>query len=222
MNFSSPQHQIHFRLRGRHVAAYAGFLLLGIMTIANSVGLAHLNQPSHSAAYETPTRILDAQVADLKQQVDLLNSQPPSVTQSDFDTAYKSMQEKLANLELLQTQFQSNTVHTADFQAIENRIATIEKNIAAVRHNSASINAKQRRAHVTKEAVEPEPPFKFFAIELRGNKRFVSIAPLDMSSPNQIRLLREGENEGEWRLEKLEDHAAVFRVNGRLQRLAIP
>jgi hypothetical protein len=38
----------------------------------------------------------------------------------------------------------------------------------------------------------------------------------------ELRLLREGDAIGAWQLQVIEAHAAVFRVDGQTQRIALP
>ena len=42
------------------------------------------------------------------------------------------------------------------------------------------------------------------------------------TSLGSVRLLREGDAEGGWHLQSIEARAAVFRVDGQVQRLAVP
>ena len=75
------------------------------------------------------------------------------------------------------------------------------------------------------EAARPrivEPPFRLLGVELRGGERFLSVAPMAATSLGSVRLLREGDAEGGWHLQSIEARVAVFRVDGQVQRLAVP
>ena len=68
----------------------------------------------------------------------------------------------------------------------------------------------------------PEPPFRVLGVELRGGERFLSITSTAAASLAGARLLREGDADGGWHLQSIEARAAVFRVDGQVQRLAVP
>ena len=57
---------------------------------------------------------------------------------------------------------------------------------------------------------------------LRGGERFLSIAAPGVAAVRELRLLREGDAIGAWQLQVIEAHAAVFRVDGQTQRIAMP
>ena len=59
-------------------------------------------------------------------------------------------------------------------------------------------------------------------LELRGGERFLSIAAPGVAAVRELRLLREGDAIGAWQLQVIEAHAAVFRVDGQTQRIALP
>ena len=59
-------------------------------------------------------------------------------------------------------------------------------------------------------------------VELRAGERFLSILPTDAAALAQARLLRAGETEAGWRLEVMEDGAAVFRHGDEVRRLTVP
>jgi hypothetical protein len=68
----------------------------------------------------------------------------------------------------------------------------------------------------------PEPPFSVVGVELRGGERFLSVASLKASSVLDVWLLRAGDAVGAWHLQAIEARAAVFRVDGQTQRIALP
>lgn len=74
----------------------------------------------------------------------------------------------------------------------------------------------------------PESPtFRVMGVEVRGGERFVAILPVGKAGLNQARLLRPGETEGAWKLDDIEDQAAVFRSaqagsENVTRRLALP
>lgn len=66
------------------------------------------------------------------------------------------------------------------------------------------------------------PPFAVLGIELRGGEEFLTVAPHDAQSLAQVRMLRPGESEGEWKLERIEGRTAVFERAGNVERVPIP
>ena len=56
----------------------------------------------------------------------------------------------------------------------------------------------------------------------RGGERFLSVTAPKASSVLDVWLLREGDAVGAWHLLAIEARAAVFRVDGQTQRLALP
>ncbi len=92
---------------------------------------------------------------------------------------------------------------------------------ARMKRTAAPAAAPQRTAEAVKPKA-PEPPFSVAGLELRSGERFLSIAAPGVASERELRLLREGDAIGAWQLQAIEAHAAVFRVDGQTQRIALP
>lgn len=65
------------------------------------------------------------------------------------------------------------------------------------------------------------PPFKVLGVELRGGERLLSVQPAGGQSVTSVLLLGAGQHIGQWRLEAIEAHHAVFKVGARTHRIAI-
>ena len=91
-----------------------------------------------------------------------------------------------------------------------------------MRPASRSPAATPRRTAEAIKPKTPEPPFSVAGLELRGGERFLSIAAPGVAAVRELRLLREGDAIGAWQLQVIEAHAAVFRVDGQTQRIALP
>jgi len=103
-------------------------------------------------------------------------------------------------------------------QALQDRVSDIE---ARMKRTAAPAAAPRRIAEPAKPKV-PEPPFDIVGVELRGGERFLSVAAPRAPSVLDVWLLREGDAVGAWHLLAIEAHAAVFRVDGQTQRIALP
>ena len=100
-------------------------------------------------------------------------------------------------------------------QALQARVGDIE---ARMKRTAA---APRRTAELAKPKL-PEPPFNVVGVELRGGERFLSVTAPKASSVLDVWLLREGDAVGAWHLLAIEARAAVFRVDGQAQRIALP
>jgi hypothetical protein len=198
------------RARWPKIAAAVWLLLVSALSVINSVGLSRLAEQSRTNDQGAHIQALTTRVGDLEQQAAAQMRQPKPITQPDFDAARQALEARLDQVE----QAQGRTAHATDLQALQARVGQIETRLKKgppARHT----------AEATKPKV-PEPPFNAIGIELRGGERFLSIATPGASSLRELRLLREGEAIGIWQLQIIEAHAAVFRVEGQPQRIALP
>ena len=147
---------------------------------------------------------LNTRVAELEQQAAASKNQPKPVTQPDFEAARKALDERLTQVE----QAQAADAHAGDLQALQARMGDLE--------------ARMKRTAAPAKPKVPEPPFNVVGVELRGGERFLSVTAPKASSVLDVWLLREGDAVGAWHLLAIEARAAVFRVDGQTQRLALP
>jgi hypothetical protein len=200
------------RSRWLKIAAAAWLLLVSALAIVNSVGLSGLAEQSRGSAQDAHVQALASRLADVERHVEVAKRQPRPVAQSDFDAARHALEERLA-----QVAQQAAHAGTPDVQALQTRVGEIE-----ARLKKAPPAAAPRRAA---EASKPQvlvPPVHVVGLELRGGERFVSIALPGAGALRELRLLREGDAIGVWHLQAIEAHAAVFRMDGQTQRIALP
>lgn len=202
------------RTRWLHIAVAVALLLVSALSVVNSVGLSRLTERSQASAQDAHVQALNARVAELEQQAAASKGQPKPVTQPDFNAARQALDERLAQVE----QAQAADARAGDLQALQGRVGDIE---ARLKKATTPAAAPRRTAEPTKLKVA-EPPFDVVGVELRGGERFLSVAPLKASSVLDVWLLREGDAVGAWHLQAIEASAAVFRVDGGTQRIALP
>lgn len=199
------------RARWLKIAAAAWLLLVSVLAVVNSVGLSRLSEQSQASAQDAHVQALNTRVAELEQQSAASKRQPKPVAQPDFEAARKALDERLSQVE----QAQAADSRAGDLQA---RVGDIE---ARLKKAAAPAATPRRTAEAVKPKA-PEPPFSVAGLELRGGERFLSIAAPGVAAVRELRLLREGDAIGAWQLQVIEAHAAVFRVDGQTQRIALP
>jgi len=125
------------------------------------------------------------------------------------------LDERIARVEAAQS---ADTV-AIDLQTLQARVNGIEARLDKTRQTAA---APVRRAPEVAKPVAPVPPFQVVGVELRGGERFLSVVSPDAASLAGVRLLREGDSDGGWRLQSIEARSVVFQVSGQTQRIALP
>ncbi|ERY96113.1 hypothetical protein [Pseudomonas aeruginosa] len=203
--------------RGRwlKIAVSAWLLLVSVITVINSVGLSRLTEQTRRGEEAAQFKALSARVTDLAQQIDAGRRQPKPATQADFLKVRRALDERLAHTE----QAQAGLARASDVQALAARVAAIEEHQQQAHSLSATPTVRRR---VTTKPKMLEPPFRVVGMDVRGGERFLSIAAPAAASPANVRLLREGDTDSGWQLQSIDAHAALFLVNGKTQRVALP
>lgn len=202
------------RTRWLRIVATAWLLLVSAITIINSVGLSRLTEQTHRSRQDAQLKALTTRMSDLARQVDARQREPKPASQSDFAAARQALDERLTKVE----QAQAGNAHADDIQALQARVAAIETR----QQQAVQTVAPAGGRHATTKPKTPEPPFRVVGADLRGGERFLSITTSTTAKPGKVRLLREGDSEGDWQLQSVESHAALFVVNGRTRRVALP
>jgi hypothetical protein len=107
----------------------------------------------------------------------------------------------------------------ADLQSLQHQTQAFELQL---KHPSVSQPVIKPRRKIL---ITPKPAvlgFQIIGRELRGNERFLSIAPIGAQSLEQSHLLRIGETYDGWRLDGFDEQSAVFLGNGQTRRLSMP
>lgn len=196
------------------IAVGVGLALVSALVIVNSVGLARLTEQSRTSAQDAHVQALGSRVGELEQQAGALQRQPKPVAPADLDAARQALEARLSQVE----QAQATQPSSVDLDALRTRIGGIE---ARLKKSAAPAAVPRRSAEPAKPKV-PQPPFSVVGVELRGAERFLSVAAPKASSVLDVWLLREGDAVGAWHLQAIEPRAAVFRVDGQPQRIALP
>ncbi|MEW9897954.1 hypothetical protein ABWL39_04905 [Chitinivorax sp. PXF-14] len=214
MNIPQFPSDVEGRRRWPKIAAAVWLLFASVLAVVNSVGLSHLAEQSRTNAQDTHVQALVTRVGEVEQQVEEIKRQPKPIPQTDFDTARQALEERLAHVE----QAQATDAHGDDIKALQARVGVLEARLKKAAPSAAD-------PHKTAEAAKPkvpEPPFNVVGLELRGGERFVSIASRGAAALTELRLLRVGESIGAWQLQAIDAHAAVFRVDDQIVRVALP
>lgn len=207
-DFDTPEH----RLRWLHITALAWLLIISLIVIADHVVLSRLSPSADGSAQIDP---LGEQLAKLEQQIQTLQDQPTTVSQTDFDTAHQALADRLQQVEVGTT----SALHVDALNPIETRLAALEAGAAKQRRISA---ASRQHANAPTPPKIIAPPFSILGMERRGDERFVAIASDDSHASLQTRLLGLGDIEAGWRLDAIDNGAAIFLVDGQSRRIAVP
>ncbi|HOW49819.1 MAG TPA: hypothetical protein P5305_11040 [Rubrivivax sp.] len=202
------------RTRWTKIAAGVWLALVSVLAIVNSVALSRLAEQDRSSAQDTHVQALVARVSDLERQAEAAARQPKAITQADFEAARQALDARLAQVE----QAQATQTPTGDLDSLRSRLGDIEQRLK----KAAAPTTGPRRAPEPAPPKVPEPPFKVLGVELRGGQRFLSVSAPNALSVLDVWLLREGDAAGAWVLQTIEPRAAVFRVDGQTQRIALP
>lgn len=203
------------RTRWLKIAAAVWLLLTSTLAVVNSVGLSRLSEQAEASAQDAQVQALGLRLAELEQQAEVDRRRPEPLSQAEFATAQQALDERITRIEAAQ----SAENLAIDLQTLQARVHGIENRLEKARQATA-VSAR-RSPEATKPAV-PVPPFQVVGVELRGGERLLSVAPMAATSLGSVRLLREGDAESGWHLQSIEARAAVFRVDGQMQRLAVP
>ncbi len=151
------------------------------------------------------------------------------------------MQEQVSALSLAPAAL-TETRYAAERQALVDQVDAVKKNMAdfalaselqAVQEHMRAVDGRlqrTRRAEAspplsTKAPALPDaaiPPFAVLGMETRGGERFLSVAPRGARSLADVRLLRVGEAIESWVLAGFDNETALFQVDERQHRIALP
>jgi hypothetical protein len=152
---------------------------------------------------------LDVRIeAIIKQNVEQLNA-----SRIELADVRSALEARLLRVE--ETAARKHEEWASAQQTQSQRIDTLQADLNATKrpHEAAAPAAAPKTQPL------PQPPFEVIGIEVRHGERLLSILSRDARSANDIRLMREGEQIGEWTLHALEGKQALFRVAGQIRRL---
>ncbi|MEE5091724.1 hypothetical protein V2H26_17200 [Xanthomonas euvesicatoria] len=189
-------------------------LLLGIATVTNAVGLSRLAQETRSAYRDAEVQALATSVAQLRRAFDESRRRPAPVNESAFSAAQQAITDRIGRVE----QAQASMARADDVTALTTRMNALQTQLAE--HQTARPARVHARA-ATRDAAPTPPPFAVLGTELRAGVPFLVIVPPGVTSPSQVRLLRAGDQEGGWRLNGIEQDAALFTLRNQLRRVPV-
>lgn len=186
-------------------------------TTRMQVDIAQNPQERHVLALEETVAGLAGQLAVLQERPWVHQDQLLQV-QRELNERIRTMNDNLAGMakqsELLALQVQLQQLQH-DMQALQ------ALQSAPVATPSAPSQPGKARA-ARQDAANTTPPFRVLGVELRGGERLLSIQPAGETSVTSVLLLHAGQHIGQWRLEAIETHHAVFKVGERIRRIAVP
>ncbi|MDR1934506.1 MAG: hypothetical protein LBS49_02790 [Candidatus Accumulibacter sp.] len=219
------------------IAAIVGLLLAGavsLLLLFHSVELTRREAPRAPGAQEVRDAFIQAlasRVDALEQQAETFRRAPEAPTPADLDDLRQTLDERLARIEAAPP---AEAV-AAGLDALRLRLGEIETRLESAPPPSslpspppAPPPPAAAPPAAPKPVTEPskprtaKPPFSVLGVERRGGERFLAVAAPGARALSDVRLLREGDAAGAWRLQTIEAQAAVFRVDGRMLRVALP
>ncbi len=197
------------------VAAATWLLLISAVVVIDHVILSTRADRTEDAVPAMQLSELEAQLAELAREIEQQRQEPAALPLGRYESERVALDQRLEALEQA-----VDDRPTIDLQSLQTRIDRLEVRLATVRSAPTAASRPPVRAPARPRPIEPS--FRVIGVELRAGERFLSILPADAAALAQARLLRAGETEAGWRLEVMEDGAAVFRHGDEVRRLTVP
>lgn len=197
------------------VAAVTWLLLISAVVVIDHVILSTRADRTEDAVPAMQLSELEAQLAELAREIEQQRQGPAALPLGRYESERVALDQRLEALEQA-----VDDRPTVDLQSLQTRIDRLEVRLATVRSAPTAASRPPVRAPARPRPIEPS--FRVIGVELRAGERFLSILPADAAALAQARLLRAGETEAGWRLEVMEDGAAVFRHGDEVRRLTVP
>ncbi len=205
--------------------------LASILSIVNSAVLFRYLSEGKSDANDHRIQQLSSGLDSLSRRINALEHQPALMSVSDFSAARQALDMRLARLE----QDRTTSELGQRFDALQARVERLQTRPKIPAHPSARAgrHSDSKPSGASEAAlVQQGPPFRLLGLEVRGGERFVSILADTATAMGDARLLRPGDSQDTWRLESIEDDAAIFRhlpapgmppgAAAQTRRLALP
>lgn len=184
--------------------------------------LTEINASSTQHASQAEINELQGSVDRLQAQLESILQQPAAVTVDRFDKANEQLIAKLADVERT-----AQLAAPADaIKSFDDQVRSLTEQIAKIRRVSApprTATDGDRTVHpVPAAATIPDPPFTPLTIESRGGEQFLVVVPTGSRSVSDARLLRVGDTEQGWLLQRIGARVAEFRIEGQLRQITLP
>jgi hypothetical protein len=197
------------------VLIVAWLSLVSVCVLVNHLALSRLTKSASTNDLRSAVAALQDRVDDFAQQVAVTRRQPAPVSEKTFTSTQAEFNGRLTRIEHDLTA----ATPKEDVEILRNRVSALELRAADGAKRPAR-PAKSASSDASTPA--PEPPFMLLGIETRGGERFLAVAPEGVHALSQVRLLRPGDTQDNWRLEALSADVAEFRIDGHTQRVALP
>jgi hypothetical protein len=220
MNLSPIPSGSDGRMRWAMITAFVGLLLIGILTVINSVELSRLAEQNNTDHLDAQVQVLATHVADLVRQVEQARKLPDAVPLARYDAERQTAEQRLAVIE--------QALHARptddDLPLLRDRQTQLEERLTQFMALTATPAPTPTPVRPTPspQPKAAEPSFQVIGVERRADERFLAILPVRANSLSQVRLLRVGDRENSWRLDAIDDVAVTFSQAGKTRRLSLP
>ncbi|MGH8303228.1 MAG: hypothetical protein ACRET5_17400 [Steroidobacteraceae bacterium] len=211
------------RLLGIVAALWLALVLVIALVIVDHVRLLRWVEARPTVSEQTQVAQLEKKVVRLETSVAAIRGRPAPLSAVGYAKAEQTQNARLDEIE----QTLADAVMPADLAPLGLRLTQLESEVGRLRHPQPPHlrpipHTPERSLRVISEPADAPPPFTVLGTELRGGQQFLTVAPSGAHSLSQVRVLRPGECDGDWRLKVLEGQTAVFEIAGHLQRIPIP
>lgn len=201
--------------------ATAWLLLISAAAVINHVALSRLaEQVERSVVTDARVDALEQRLEEFAERFLLVEStREDALPQTRYETERAALEQRLSDLE----HTLANLPTAAPLQQLQLRLEQLEARLSAPRPTPTSApRPRPSPPAVTSAPPAIEPPFQVIGSELRAGEPFLSVLPRMASALAQVRLLRPGEADSGWRLERIEGNTAVFRQGEHTHHLPVP
>jgi hypothetical protein len=206
---------MNHRIPWTAIAVGIALLLVGTLTVINSVELSRLAEANPSGARDAQLQVIATHVADLAQEVEYARKRPEAVSLLRYDAEIETVEQRLTIIEQVLHERPAD-----DLQPLRNDLTQLEERLTQfMARTTAPAMAPTAVPTATPPPARPspspkaaEPPFQLIGIERRADERFLAILPAKADSLAQMRLLRVGDKEDGWRLDAIDDETATFKA----------
>ncbi|CAP41399.1 MULTISPECIES: hypothetical protein [Alcaligenaceae] len=191
--------------------------LIGLSVIV-ALGYLAMRDQTDQERLDSRLRRLEAQATGLTETIEAIQQRPAVATAADLKDTRQILEARAAQVEKSLNGYAA----ADDLLALRVEIEQIKARQAAARA-AAPAQPRASRPAAASKAEPPPLPFRVVGAELRAGERSVSVAPANGDfTPDQLQVLLPGDAFGPWRLQAIEDDAAVFQAGNQTRRVAIP
>ena len=191
-------------------------IALSSAAIINGLQLSQLAARTEAALQPSELGPLHERLDTLEQRLQSLERKPAAVMQTRFAKSQQAVETRLATLEQALAQQASGE----DLMTVQARLEQIDVRLNQLQSAARSPQRPRTSPRPAAKAA-PSLPLKLLGIETRGGVRFASVAPRAAQSFSQIQLLRPGEVQQDWVLQRIERQSAVFQRDDQTLVLAV-